>query len=122
MYGFAIYGFDVYGGAVSRAQFVYLIPELIVTRTDATPTPIAVDVANPPENGHLQIYRAGDTRGRYTLIATVGIDTLPYSDVSASSETNHKYIGRYLYTFNGLVVTIAPVSKPVYTFLKRNEV
>lgn len=121
MYGFGIYGFDVYGGAISRVRFVYLVPELIVTRTDASPTPIAIDVANPPDNGQLQIFRSNDTRGRFTLIDTVNLATLPYSDTSASSELNHKYVGRYLYTFNGLNVTVAPLSKPVYTFLKRNE-
>jgi hypothetical protein len=121
-YGFGVYGLGPYGGVASLEQFVFLVPELKVNRGVTAPFHSVIDVLNPPDNGSIEIYRANDVRSKFTLLTTVAISSLPFTDTTANPILNHKYMGRYQYIFNGRLVTQAPVSPPIYTFLESNAI
>jgi len=121
-YGFALYGRAIYGGVPSTEQFVYFVPQLNVIRATTSPFGVTVNVTNPPDNGSLIIYRGNDVRSGVSVLATVPLTSLPYTDSSANPILNHKYIGRYVYNFNGRIVTGAPLSDAVYTFLESNTI
>jgi hypothetical protein len=119
-YGFGVYGLGPYGGVGSLEQFVFLVPELKVNRDASAPFHAVIDVFNPPDNGSIEIYRANDVRAKFALLDTIPLDQLPYTDTTANSILNHKYMARYQYIFNGRTVTQAPVSAPIYTYLETN--
>jgi hypothetical protein len=121
-FGFGMYGFGPYGGVASTERFVYFVPRLNVIRATTSPFAVTVNVTNPPDNGSLIIYRANDVRAGFSTLTTVALTSLPYTDATANPELNHKYQGRYVYNFNGRLVTGAPVSDPVYTYLQSNTI
>jgi hypothetical protein len=121
-YGFGPYGLGPYGAVPSLISFVYFVPILNVTRSTTAPFGVTVNVTNPPDNGQLIIYRGDDVRSGLSLLATVNLSALPYTDSTANPILNHRYVGRYVYNFNGRIVTGAPVSEPVYTYLESNTI
>jgi hypothetical protein len=121
-FGFGVYGLGVYGGVVSNERFVFFVPQLNVTRATTSPFAVTVNVTNPPDNGSLIIYRGDDVRSGITELTTVALTSLPYTDSTANPILNHKYVGRYVYNFNGRLVTTAPLSASSYTYLESNTI
>jgi len=122
MYGFGVYGFRPYGGVASNERFVFFVPRLNVIRATTSPFGVTINVTNPPDNGSLVIYRANDVRANFSELATVALGALPYTDSTANSTLNHKYTARFVYNFNGRIISTAPVGEPVYTYLQSNTI
>jgi hypothetical protein len=107
-----------YGGAVSQAEFVYFVPELIVNRSS---TQAVINVANPPNNGSLVILRGNDYIGSFSTLVTVPLSSLPYADTTINNNLSHKYKGKFVYSFNGQQINDAPSSAPIYTIQPNGE-
>jgi hypothetical protein len=109
-----------YGGAISRASFVYFIPELIVNRGA---TEAIINVANPPNNGTIRIFRANDYIGTFTELpaSPIPLTSLPFTDSTINNTLSHKYKAKFVYLFNGQQINDAPKSNPVYTIQPNGE-
>lgn len=122
MFGFGVYGLRPYGAVPSLDRFVYFVPKLNVIRATTAPFGVTVNVTNPPDNGSLVIFRGNDVRANFAELATVALNALPFTDSTANSTLNHKYTARFVYNFNGRVISTAPVGDPVYTYLQSNTI
>lgn len=103
--------------ALSLADIVYVVDDVPIISVDRIPTEATVIVENQNEL-NVNIYRAGDHRGKVSLHVEDHDDSTDYVDESLESSVNYKYVVAFVSsgTKGGQpYIEIGERSLPVYT-------